>query len=94
MNASLGDRGERMEPYAIGIRFRPSGAPPWSSSVRVELCAWSKDRKKTGRWLKTVKLFQTLSCTVSPPQAKYREHQLSELGKLLWSSNWAWDHLG
>src|SRR3954470_6165101 len=58
MNAALGDRGERMEPCAIGIRLRPSGQPPWSFRVEVELCAWHKD-KAAGLWRKTSRVSQT-----------------------------------
>src|SRR4051812_44425166 len=77
MNTALGDRGERMEPCAIGIRFRPAGAPPWTFAVEVGLCAWFK-AKAGGLWQKADRVRETLPCTVSPQQA-IQEHQLRKL---------------
>jgi len=77
MNIALGDRGERMEPCAIGIRLRPAGKPPWFFAVEVGLCAWSKDRA-AGSWRKTPHMFQTMSCTISPHEP-ILNHQLREL---------------
>src|SRR5262245_19237050 len=82
MNAALGDRGERMEPCAIGIRFRPACPPPWSFGVEVRLRAWYKDRAAGGVWRKTDGVSQTLTCTVSPGQGMLG-HQLHELGAAL-----------
>jgi hypothetical protein len=42
MNAPFGDRSERMQPCAIGMRLRPSLAPPWEFNVTVSGCAWKR----------------------------------------------------
>lgn len=79
MNLALGDRGERMEPCAIGIRFRPAAEPPWSFDIGVELCAWYKDRGAPGLWRKTRRLSQVFTCTVSPPPGSSQEYHLRDL---------------
>jgi hypothetical protein len=91
MNAALGDRGERMEPCAIGIRLRPSGQPPWSFRVDVGLCAWHKD-KAARLWRKTCRVSQQLPCTVTRGQAN-QEHRLRELESAL-EQQLNVDHLG
>ena len=51
------DRSERLDPCAIGIRFRPAEAPPWSMTVTVRARAWVKDPKDgpdpDRRWWRT-----------------------------------------
>ncbi|WP_422753028.1 helicase-related protein [Micromonospora sp. WMMD708] len=39
------DRSERLDPCAIGVRFRPEGPAPWSATVTVRARAWVKDPK-------------------------------------------------
>jgi len=38
------DRGDRLEPCAIGIRFRPAVEAPWSLTARVRCCVWSREK--------------------------------------------------
>src|SRR5437879_3002645 len=40
-----GERSERLDPCAIGIRLRPGTAPPWSMTVTVRARAWVQDAK-------------------------------------------------
>ena len=47
MNSPLGDRSERMQPCAIGLRLRPSGAPPWRFTAIVSGCAWERSAGET-----------------------------------------------
>lgn len=42
-NSDLGDRIERLDPCAIGIRLRPTGPAQWSFTARVQLRAWLRD---------------------------------------------------
>lgn len=49
--SGLGDRGERLDPCAIGIRVRPVKASPWHFTARVKACAWL--RGSDGHWHKS-----------------------------------------
>jgi hypothetical protein len=44
-----GDRGERLEPCALGVRLRPIGTEPWAFEVRVLANCWLK---QDGIWRK------------------------------------------
>lgn len=35
LEANKGERGERLEPCAMGFRLQPTGAGPWTFDVRV-----------------------------------------------------------
>ncbi len=41
--SQIGDRAERLDPCAIGVRIRPASAGPWSLRTRVTFRAWIKD---------------------------------------------------
>ncbi len=43
----MGERAERLDPCAIGIRLRPATAPPWAFSVIASVRAWIKEAKDT-----------------------------------------------
>lgn len=47
----LGDRGERLDPCAAGIRVRVLDAPPWTFAVRASARAWIK--REDGVWRKS-----------------------------------------
>jgi hypothetical protein len=51
ISSGLGDRGERLDPCAIGIRTRPKGTGPWRSVVHVRACVWR--HAADGTWHKT-----------------------------------------
>lgn len=51
VNNVLGERGERLEPCAVGMRVRPAGAGPWQFSVDVRMKSWLK--AKNAPWTKT-----------------------------------------
>ena len=46
------DRGDRLEPCAIGLRLRPQNPGPWSLSVGIQLSIWRRQRSQGGplRW--------------------------------------------
>lgn len=37
-----GERGERLDPSAVGLRFQPAGPGPWPVAVAVEFTTWSE----------------------------------------------------
>jgi hypothetical protein len=45
----IGERAERLDPCAIGIRLRPAGPPPWTLTATVTMRAWVKEDKDTAR---------------------------------------------
>ncbi len=47
----LGERGERLDPCAIGIRITPSQPGPWNLEVHVSVRAWI--REGSGAWRKS-----------------------------------------
>ena len=55
--SQLGDRAERLDPCAIGLRVRPSGNGPWTFTVCAEARAWVKDPRGVahpdGPWSRT-----------------------------------------
>jgi hypothetical protein len=42
-DSPYGERGERLEPCAIGLRVRPKGAGPWTFRVTIETRVWLRD---------------------------------------------------
>lgn len=58
----LGDRGERLEPCAIGVRIRPSEDGPWRLKVHVEACAWL--RHEAGAWTKTKRISEIMDLEI------------------------------
>src|SRR5260221_6042565 len=46
-NNPIGERAERLDPCAIGIRLRPAGSPPWTFSATAAVRAWIKEDKDT-----------------------------------------------
>lgn len=44
-NDPIGDRAERLDPCAIGIRIRPAGPLPWTLTATIALRAWIKEDK-------------------------------------------------
>jgi hypothetical protein len=47
INSALGQRAERLEPCAIGIRLKPAGPGPWRFEVRVQARGWLREDVKT-----------------------------------------------
>lgn len=63
LSKGWGDRGERLDPCAVGLRFRAIGDAPWSFSVTVRFRAWHKDGKA---WKKTDAIVETFAVEVKP----------------------------
>ena len=70
INSPFGDRSERMEPCAIGIRLRPAKGPPWELVVEISGCAWSRDGQST--WRKTDRCSERIHVSIdSDNMARY-----------------------
>ena len=74
MASPFGDRTERMQPCAIGIRLRPSGPPPWDFVVTVSGCAWFRVREDgETRWHKTDTVRQDVPVSVRSAEVASQE---------------------
>lgn len=63
LNSDYGDRGERLEPCALGIKVKPADAGPWRFQVRstVRVWLWEKQEKL---WRKTESIIVKLPVEV------------------------------
>jgi Helicase conserved C-terminal domain len=70
--SDLGDRVERLDPCAIGLRMKPSGPGPWTLTARVELRAWVKDGpdgpEPKRRWWQTEPVDRVMDISFSGDQ--------------------------
>ncbi|MBL8298226.1 MAG: hypothetical protein JNN30_07770 [Rhodanobacteraceae bacterium] len=73
MNNALGERGERLEPCAIGMRLRPSGTPPWNCRVVARVAIWAP--RGEGYWEKTGPLDVPVDLVVDGTPGTQRMHQ-------------------
>jgi hypothetical protein len=64
----LGERGERLDPCAIGMRLKPSRPGPWKLKVAVSACAWFRDTNRL--WYKASPVETTLAIEVAPGKAE------------------------
>ncbi|MBQ1050806.1 helicase [Micromonospora sp. C51] len=76
------DRSERLDPCAIGIRFRPAEALPWSMTVTVRARAWVKDPKDgpdpDRRWWRTGPVEEKISVVVGADGGIFGAKQLRD----------------
>ncbi|MBX3271026.1 MAG: hypothetical protein KF729_12245 [Sandaracinaceae bacterium] len=61
----LGDRGERLDPCAVGLVVRPKGSAPWTMSVRLRCCAWLRERP--GEWKKSPAISVSIDIALAGP---------------------------
>lgn len=51
------ERGDRLEPCAIGLRLKPKNSGPWSFNVRIRCVLWKRERSEAKehrwRWVKS-----------------------------------------
>jgi len=59
-----GERGERIDPCAVGIRLKPVAAGPWSFHVHASARAWIQ--AKGGPWTKTPAFTEAIAIDVDP----------------------------
>lgn len=62
--SKLGERGERLAPCAIGIRFRPAGQETVAFSVNVSFCVWVKENE--GNWRKSERVIEKVDVSLEP----------------------------
>src|SRR5215472_5605497 len=62
-NLGLGDRGERLEPCATGLRVRPLGDGPWRFRIRVSATVWLWQHRPR-EWRKTEAISETVEVEV------------------------------
>lgn len=62
--SSLGDRAERLDPCAIGVRLKPARSGPWTVTVTTTATAWLRDidpeDDPDGPWRKTSPVTETV----------------------------------
>lgn len=56
ISLGLGDRGERLDPCAVGLVLQPSGDPPWKMSIEVNCCVWVRDAPQQWRKMETIRV--------------------------------------
>jgi hypothetical protein len=66
-NLGLGDRGERLEPCATGLRVRPVGEGPWAFSVHISTVVWLWQRQSR-QWQKSEAVRETIEIEMPPSQ--------------------------
>ncbi len=66
-NSGLGERGERLEPCAQGIRLRPRDEGPWKFSIRVWAVCWIRGKDRV--WRKSERIDEKFSVTVEASSA-------------------------
>jgi hypothetical protein len=71
----LGDRAERLDPCAIGVRLRPAGPRPWTVTATVSLRAWIKEPKDQAEdpdrpWRRLERITVPVTLTLSPDQSE------------------------
>lgn len=80
--SQLGDRAERLDPCAIGIRIRPAHNGPWALRTFVAMRAWAKNGRNSWRKLDLIQFESTLEVNPSGAIAGRLElaHMLSSAG--------------
>lgn len=89
----IGDRFERMEPCAMGIRLKPSSEPPWDFEVEVRCRVWV--RHGTGdnaEWNKSILLTARTPLLVTDASPGSQEMPFRQLDTLLSDATGVHDH--
>jgi hypothetical protein len=69
-NSSLGKRGERLDPCAVGLRVRPEHAGPWTFTVDVGFVTWT--RNAASDWVKNDRIERSIPVTVPAATGPYQ----------------------
>lgn len=73
LERAKGDRGERLDPCAVGIRIRPRHAGPWRMTIRARARGWRKDGNgPETRWLKSPPVDVAREISVMPGEPVQR----------------------
>jgi hypothetical protein len=82
ISSPLGDRSERMEPCAIGIRLRPRHGPPWQFSVDVSGCAWLRtSANNRNAWRKTATVVGSVTVDIRTADVDCYRFAVSEFDR-------------
>jgi hypothetical protein len=78
VSSGLGERGERLDPCAVGMRMKPIGTGPWHFRASVGTRTWLRDG--SGVWKKSSPLAMTIDICVDPdvPAEEFGEALLSQ----------------
>lgn len=89
----IGDRFERMEPCAIGIRFRPAAESPWEFEVEVRCRVWVRQGSGADAvWVKSDLLVANLLVDVTDALPGSQELPFRQLDTLLSDATGVQDH--
>lgn len=82
ITSGLGERGERLDPCAVGVRLRPSGNAPWTFVVEAVACVWM--REASGTWRKCPKVREVIPVSIGDAEGNYDfgDAQLTEALRL------------
>lgn len=69
-----GERGERLEPCAVGMRLRPASSGPWSFETIISVCIWDREPGQTV-WSKKGPIELRLPISIASGQTKMRVHE-------------------
>src|ERR1035438_685808 len=69
IESGLGERGERLDPCAVGVRLRPSGNAPWTFVVEVGACVWMRDAN--GTWRKCPGIREAIPVSIGDAEGDY-----------------------
>lgn len=73
----MGDRGERLEPCAIGLKIRPAQEGPWTFYAKISCVIWQKNNEI---WTKSAKYEEkfTINFSKSEDYIDFYENEISE----------------
>jgi hypothetical protein len=83
IESGLGERGERLDPCAVGVRLRPRGTGPWAFAVEAVACVWMPD--VNGSWRKCPYIREVIPVSVGEEEGDY-EFGTVQLAEALRSS--------
>ena len=69
IESGLGERGERLDPCAVGVRLRPSGSAPWTFGVEAVGCVWMRDAN--GTWRKCPRIREAIPISIDEAEGDY-----------------------
>jgi hypothetical protein len=82
IESGLGERGERLDPCAVGVRLKPSGNAPWTFVVEVGARVWMRDAN--GTWRKCPGIREAITISIGDAEGDYDfgQAQLTEALRL------------
>lgn len=81
VDRGMGDRGERLDPCAMGIRFLVEGSPPWTCTATIRGCVWLRVEKD--HWVKSARFAVPVSIQIDDGRHADHEFGMVELATAL-----------